>query len=179
MKVETYTELKPFVMNPFFERQRAKALNSTDFEQIDVPIIEIIKSITHLPYCFTLQSCYGHFVHNLQNNPNNIDPLFRSNDISNVDYRLAYLAFCIQNNENGQVLFHDLNELTSIDPDNIQFGCAEWFWERQVNSYVLQIEPERHKTKDSVVISFKEALHLESIRYEFFERLQKVIRNRI
>ncbi len=43
--------------------------------------------------------------------------------------------------------FHDLRQIPAIDPEYIQFGCAEWFWEAQVNSYALQVEPMRHMTK--------------------------------
>ena len=38
-------------------------------------------------------------------------------------------------------LFNALKEITIIDPENVQFCCAEWFWKRQVNSYALQVEP--------------------------------------
>lgn len=68
-----------------------------------------------------------------------------------------------------------LNEITAIDPENIQFCCAEWFWKRQVNSYALQVEPDRFKYKDRVILDYREALHIEKIRNEFFVQLQELL----
>lgn len=31
--------------------------------------------------------------------------------------------------------------ITAIEPDYLQFGSADWFWERWLNSYALQVEP--------------------------------------
>jgi len=56
----------------------------------------------------------------------------------------------------------------------VQFCCADWFWKRQVNSYALQVEPERYKTKDKITINFQEALHIENVRNEFFRRIEKI-----
>ena len=58
----------------------------------------------------------------------------------------------------------------------MQLGCAEWFWKRQVNSFVLQVEPKRYKTKDRVS-SYKEALHIEKIRNTVFMELKKTIQD--
>jgi hypothetical protein len=71
-----------------------------------------------------------------------------------------------------------LEDLTGIDPEYVQFGCAEWFWERQVNSYVLQVEPERYKMRDKVGVSFQEALHIERVRDRFFHELRKMVHER-
>jgi len=95
-----------------------------------------------------------------------------------VAYRIAYIAFCIQNNNDGRKLFHELRRLNSLDPEYIQFGCADWFWQRHVNSYVLQVEPYRYKTKDTAIIDFQEALHVEKMRNEVFNHLRKIISKR-
>jgi len=126
-----------------------------------------------------LQSCYGHFLHNSQKNPYNIEPLPLSNDISNVEYKIAYIALCIENSKQGRTLFYDLKEIPSIDPEYIQFGCAEWFWKRQVNSYALQVEPKRHMTKDRLSVDYWEALHIEKVRNNFFTQLKKFVQDLI
>ena len=172
--METFTEFKPFVINSLFHQQREKSLNQLDINTIDTPIKKIIKGFSNLPYCFTLQSCYGHFLYNNQKNPNNIEPLPESDNIYNVEYRIAYIALCIRNNKQGRMLLQELKKIPSIDPDFVQFGCADWFWERQINSYVLQVEPERYKTKDKITVNFQEALHIEKVRNEFVRRLEKI-----
>jgi hypothetical protein len=178
--LETFTELKEFVNNPHYHEQRKKSLRSLNTSAIDTPIIEIVDSFTKLPYCFTLQSCYGHFLHDNQKNPENIKPLPISDRITSVEYRIAYIALCIQNSDAGILLFSGLREIPAIDPEYIQFGCAEWFWEKQVNSYALQIEPKRCMTKDVVPhISYQEALHIEKIRNEFFSEIKKIIQKEL
>ncbi len=177
--METFTTLKPFVDNPFYQKQREKSLGSLDINTIDEPISELIRNFAQLPYCFTLQSCYGHFVCHHQEDPKNLEPLFRSNDLSSVEYRIAYIALCIQNSDRGRQLLQDLKAFPSMDPDYVQFGCAEWFWKEQVNSYALQVEPERHKTKDKVVVSFQEALHIEKVRNKVFSKLIRMIQKKV
>jgi hypothetical protein len=78
----------------------------------------------------------------------------------------------------GRGLFAALKEITAIDPENVQFCYAEWFWKRQVNSYALQVKPDRFKHQDTAIIDFKEALHIEKIRNEFFIRLYKLLENK-
>jgi len=173
--METFTEIKPFADNLLYQKQRKKSLSGLDINNIDAPIIEIINSFAKLPFCFTLQSCYGHFVYKNQKNPKNIEPLPDSDDISNVVYRIAYIALCIQNDDRGTILLEKLSNIPSIDPEYVQFGCAEWFWKKQVNSYALQVEPKRYKTRDKVSISYKEALHIEKIRNKVFMELKKII----
>ncbi|MCD4796784.1 MAG: hypothetical protein K8R49_06425, partial [Candidatus Cloacimonetes bacterium] len=138
--METFTEFKPLVDNPHFHQQREKALYQLDINIIDAHIKELIKAFSDLPYCFTLQSCYGHFLYDDQKNPNNIEPLPELDKISQVEYRIAYIALCIRNNEQGRTFLQELKKIPAIDPDYVQFGCADWFWEQQVNSYVLQVE---------------------------------------
>ena len=77
----------------------------------------------------------------------------------------------------GKELFRVLKEINAINPENVQFCCAEWFWKRQVNSYVLQVEPDRFKYKDTAELDFKEALYIEKIRNDFFIRLYELLEN--
>ena len=58
---------------------------------------------------------------------------------------------------------------TQLDSKYVQFGCAEWFWKRYLNSFVLQVEPERYSTKDKVLIEYNEAIYIENIRNKFFK----------
>ena len=172
--METFIDLKDFVDNPYFHDHRKKCLSELDIESIDAPIVELIGSLAELDYCFTLQSCYGHFMYNNQKNPYNIESLPVSNSISNVEYKIAYIALCIDNSEQGSFIFQRLRDILSIDPEYVQFGCAKWFWERQVNSYVLQVEPKRHMMKDKCSVDYWEAIHIEKIRNKFFTRLKKL-----
>ena len=109
--METFTELKTFVDNPLYQEKREKVLSGLDINTIDTPILEIINGFTKLPYCFTLQSCYGHFVYNNQKNLKNIEPLSGSDNISSVEYRIAYIVLCIQNSDNGRILLQDLRAI--------------------------------------------------------------------
>lgn len=177
--METFIQFKPMVDNPLYEEQREQALGQLDLSTIDTPIVEMIRNFAKLPYCFTLQSCCGHFLSENQKDARNIDPLPSSTTTSNVKYSIAYVALCIHNGSRGRQLLEDLKTIPSIDPDFVQFGCAEWFWQRHVNSYVLQVEPLRHKTKDKVVIGFKEALHVEKIRNKFLDILTHMVERRV
>jgi len=174
--LETFTDPKKLTENPNYKKQREKTLANLTDGMIDPPIIEIIKGFNKLPYCFTMQSCYGHFLYNGQRDPHNLVPLPITKNISRVEYRIAYIAFCIENSDSGRSLLKALKEITVIDPENIQFCCAEWFWKRQVNSYALQVEPDRFKCEDKAMLDYQEALNIEKIRNEFFIRLKELLR---
>lgn len=175
--METFTELKEFVENPHYQVQKQKILYDLNDDKIDMPIVDLINGFNKLPYCFTLQSCYGHFVYNGQKDIHNLDPLPEKKINAKIQYRIAYIAFCIENSASGRGLFEALKETTAIDPKNVQFCCAEWLWKRQINSYALQVEPDRFKRKDTAIIDFKEALHIEKIRNAFFTRLYELFEN--
>jgi len=163
------------VENPHYQEQRRESLAGLSDDMIDAPIIDLINTFNKLPYCFTVQSCYGHFIYNNQKDPYNIEPLPVTDTVARVEYRIAYICLCIQNSALGSWLLEALNEITAIDPENIQFCCAEWFWKRQVNSYALQVEPDRFKHKDTAILDYREALHIEKIRNEFFVQLRKLL----
>ena len=175
--METYTEIRELTENPNYQVQRQKSLCNLRDEMIDVPIIDLIKGFNKLPYCFTMQSCYGHFVYKGQQDIHNLEPLPVKDLINNVEYRIAYIAFCIENSASGRGLFEDLKKITAIDPENVQFCCAKWFWKRQVNSYALQVEPDRFKRKDKAILDYKEAVYIEKVRNEFFIQLDKLLEN--
>jgi len=162
------------VENPYYQDQRQTSLTNLSDEMIDAPIIDLIKGFNKLSYCFTMQSCYGHFVYDDQKDPYNFEPLPISEIIDRVEYRIAYICLCIENSDSGRGLLKSLNEITAIDPENIQFCCADWFWNKQVNSYALQVQPDRFKHKDSSILDYREALQIEKIRNEFFIQLREL-----
>ena len=172
--MQTYTEPKPLVGNLHYWEQRTKNLSVLGDEMIDTPIVEIINNFNKLTYCFTLQCCYGHFLYPGQEDPKNLESLPITDTISTVEYRIAYIAFCVENNESGKRLLKDMERVTRIDKKNIQFCCADWFWERQVNSYALQVEPDRFKNEDKALLGYEEALHIEKVRNKFFTHLTKI-----
>jgi len=176
--LETFTEIKPFVDDPHYEERRQTYLGGLDMGTIDRPIAGLIGDLAGLPYCFTLQSCCGHFLYDGRDDPRNTEPLPVSGGITTVEYRLAYVALCIENSEPGRALFADLSRVPSIDPAYVQWGCAGWFWNTDPNSYVLQVEPARHMDKDRAPVPYQEALHLEATRDRFFTALRGIVRAR-
>jgi len=177
--VETFTEPKKLTDFRGFQKQRREHLARLKLDTIEVPIVEIIRGFAKLPYCFTLQSCYGHFVHGSQEDAQNTEPLPAMDGTALVEYRIAYIALCIENNALGRALLADLRDIQSIDPEYVQFGSAGWFWERQPNTYALQVEPRRHMDKDRVVVGYEEAVHIESVRGRFFAHLERLLRVRL
>jgi len=175
--LKIFTELKDLAENPNYQIQKGKILSDLNDDMIDKPIADLINGFNKLPYCFTLQSCYGHFVYNGQKDTYNFAPLPAKEIIVQVEYRIAYIVFCIENSASGRGLFKALKEITAIDPVYVQLCCVEWFWEKQFNSYALQVEPDRFKSKDTAIIDFKEALHIEKIRNIFFIRLYELLEN--
>ena len=176
--METFTELKELVDNPNYHEQRQRSLADLDMDTIDRPIVGVVKGFMGLPYCFTLQSCYGHFLHRKRRDLYHTEPLPIADDITKVKYRIAYIALCVENSEQGRRLLLDLAEMPAIDRDYIQFGCAEWFWKRQVNSYALQVEPGRHMLEDKITVGYREALHIERVRNQFFDKLRGLLQTR-
>ena len=175
--METFTEPKELTVNPTYQTQRQKSLQILTDEMIDTPIIKIVTGFNRLPFCFTLQSCYGHFIYKGQNDPHNLMPLPTNKNIGKVKYRIAYIALCVENSASGNELLSELSKVPSVAPGNIQFCCAEWFWQRQVNSYALQVEPDRFKYQDMAYIEYEEALHVEWIRNKFYKQLYDLLEN--
>jgi hypothetical protein len=174
--METFTEIRELVENPLFPEQKQQAQRELAVVPIDQPIVGLIDDINKLSYCFTLQCCHGHFVYPGQDNPHKIAPLPRDAEITEVEYRIAYIAFCLDNCDRGRRFFDDLHEIVAIDPANIQLGSPTWFWNRQINSYALQVEPDRFKYRDTANIGYQEALKVESVRDEFYSKLSILIK---
>ncbi len=169
--METFIKSKTMESNPGFQKQKDVILSGLDVAQIDPPLIGLIAGLNKLSFCFTLQCCFGHFIHKGNRDLMNTEALPETEDIRRVDYKIAYLAFCLEDSRAGRNLCRELGGMTAIAPGYIQFGSALWFWERQINSYVLQVEPERFKTQDKARLTYREALRVEKARNEFFARL--------
>jgi hypothetical protein len=176
--METFTEARAFVDNPQFADQRERSLQSLELSRIDTPVVDIVTELAKLSYCFTQQICYGHFLYAGQTDPHNLDPLPHNSDIDEVEYRIAYLALCLEDSKHGRELFNALCRIASKDPACIQFGSADWFWDRQVNSYAIQVEPVRYMFQDRANLDYQEALNIENVRDDFFRALRKLLLDR-
>ena len=49
-----------------------------------------------------------------------LKPLPITDPIVRVEYRIAYICLCIENSDLDRGLLEALNEITAIDPENIQ-----------------------------------------------------------
>jgi hypothetical protein len=172
--METFAQPRQFVDNPRYERDRQVVLANLVLENIDAPIREIVAGFAGLPHCFTLQSCYGHFVHAGQPQPHNLKPV-PAHDVGPVKYRIAYMAFCLENSARGKRLRTALEFIPTIDPEYVQFGSPGWFWERHLNSCALQVEPARFANRDEAIIDHHEALHVQQVKDRFFGRLTELV----
>jgi hypothetical protein len=178
--METFNPARPFTLHPGYVSDREKAQRELAEEilrgSIDPPLLPMIRECIPITHFFTVQCCFGHFVHDMEPDTENLVPPSQySGKIETVRYRLAYLAICLQNNIRGREMYSDLEEMAADNPDYVQFGSADWFWERMVNTYCIQLEPERLKNRDSEVITLEEALHLETLREDFFTRLTGIV----
>ena len=173
--METYAPPRKLINNPSYAEQRKKTLDGLSDKDIDDPIVNIVKGFNALSCCFTVQCCYGHFIHDYQKNPRNFEALPATEIIASVRYSIAYICYCIENSLSGRDLLNSLQLVTRIDPDNVQLCSADWFWERQVNTYALQVMPDRFKIEDKTILDYAEALHIEKTRNAFFTRLQELL----
>lgn len=170
--METFRPIMPLVDNPEYPAQRRKWLASPADDILDPPLIDLIHVVNRLACCFTMQSCHGHFLYRGQEDPRNLDPLPTTGVIGRVTYRIAYLALCIDSGTEGACLLDQLKAIPAVDPGNIQLGCPAWFRKQQVNSYAIQIEPDRFKDQDTAVLDYPEALTIEATRNSVFARLE-------
>ncbi|MEJ2634067.1 MAG: hypothetical protein P8184_02095 [Calditrichia bacterium] len=172
--METFTEAKEFVDSQIYSHMRQIALDQLDLKTIDEPIRGLIDQFRLVPHCFTLQSCYGHFVCGPEQNDHNLNRL-PPEESGIISYRLAYLALCLENSGRGRMLHRLLAKVPDIAPTMIQFGSADWFWQQNPNSYVLQVIPDRYKTSDRTFVSYAEALHIQQSRDLFFIRINELL----
>ncbi len=171
--METFAEPREFVENTRFPEERRAALATLELNAVDEPIADIVAGFAELPYSFTMQCCYGHFICDPAQNPYDLAPMPPGYG-GRVRYRIAYIAFCLENSERGRGLRESLARLTRIDPGYVQFGSPDWFWRQWDNSYALQVEPAAHRFRDEAVLEAAEALHTQNVRDIFFRELRAV-----
>ena len=172
--METLTRAREFEEDSGYARARQKSIAALDLTSIDDPITDVVAGFASLPHCFTLQCCYGHFLCAPEQDPDNLDPV--PLDFSGLaKYRVAYITFCLETSVRGRALRRSLARLTAIDPDYVQFGSPDWFWERWVNSYAIQVEPEAHMLKDEAILEAPEALHTQRVRGLLFAELRELL----
>jgi hypothetical protein len=172
--LETFREPREFVKNERYARDREDTLSALDLGSIDEPIVDIIAGFAKIPHCFTLQSCYGHFVYAPEKDHHGLDPIPRGYG-GPVRYRIAYIAFCLEDSPRGRAFHDSLARIAEISPDYIQFGSPEWFWEQWVNSYALQVEPIAHQFKDEAILESAEAFQTQKVRNLFFRELMALL----
>lgn len=172
--METFTKAREFVENSGYFRARQESLSALDLTVIDEPITDIVVGFASLPHCFTLQCCCGHFLWAPEQDPENLEPI-PSGYSGQVTYRIAYIAMCLENSRRGRALRQSLARLPAVDPDYVQFGSADWFWERWVNSYALQVGPVAHMLKDEAILEPAKARHTQRVRDLFFRELRECL----
>jgi len=172
--LKTFTKARAFVQNTQYAQDRQDALAALDLESIDAPILDIVAGFTSLPHCFTLQCCYGHFFCAPEQSPRNLEPI-AAGCCGAVTYRIAYLAWCLENNPRGSALREALARVPAVAPGYVQFGSADWFWERWPNSYALQVEPVAHRLKDEAVLEPAEAIRTQKARELFFDEIRALL----
>ena len=182
--METFAGPKPFVDNPEYERNRCVALETLRSliatGRIDPHLVDLMTLFSRVSHCYTIQSCFGHFVHERESDEHTTARLAPYQGmVSTVFYRIAYLAFVLEKSENGFVLCRDLRTLALQNPGYIQFGSAGWFWEQSVNTCQIQVAMEQEKEKDSFWVTYDEALQLENVRDLLIHDIATIARNHI
>jgi len=172
--METFNEAREFVKNAHYDDARHESLAVLKAASIDKPIVDIIAGFATLPHCFTLQCCSGHFIHTSEQNPHTIEPIPPGHS-GMVRYRIAYIAFCIENSARGKTFRHSLSQVPAVAPGYVQFGSADWFWKSQVNSYALQVMPDAHQCKDETILDTSEALKTKESRGLFFREMRTLL----
>ena len=176
--MQTFTEPRQLETNPDFAAQREHALAHLDLEALDCPLVDLVQRISAVPWCFPVESCCGHYVIMDGENRRVYDQLPPLGGGANrVLYRVAYLALCVDDSPAGLDLLRDLRAVPSIAPEQVQFGCVDRFWDRQVNSFVLQVVPWAHRFVDDVLLSPAAAAEVEEARSWFFARLDDLVRD--
>ena len=176
--METFRGPRDFVHNPAYLQDRDAVLKGLDPDIIDNPIVDLILGFARLPECFTMQCCYGHFVWAPGQDPRNLERLPETHK-GEIEYRIAYIAFCLENSAEGRGLRESLEDVASVDPEYVQFGSPDWFWDQWPNSYALQVEPVRHRCSDSIMIGFDEALQIEKARDDFYDGIRVVLKKHL
>ena len=149
-----------------------------DMAEVDIeePIIEVIDSLNKLPFCFTIQSCFGHFL--FENKPASTTYYLpeKTTRTRNCKYRISYVAIRVDGSQEARGLLSLLRDIPStINKEYIQFGCAEWFWEQHINSFVIQVQPRDRSNVDSLLVTTEEAQLIQAVRDRFWEVMESTL----
>lgn len=176
--METFTPPRPMIANPRYAADRAAALVGarTAIEEgaVDAPVVDVVRAFLPLPHVFTLQCCYGHFLCTRGQDEHSLAPIPEGH-AGPVRYRIAYVAFCLEDSARGRAFGETLAGLTAVDPALVQYGSADWFWEQWPDSFALQVEPREHRFKDQAVLTADEARRTQAARDRFFAELRRVL----
>jgi hypothetical protein len=173
--METFMEAKSLVPFRAYAEARARALSAIVWDELDAPVADVVRAFNDLPFLFGLQCCHGHFLTRTGQDEHDLAPLPEGHSGA-VRYRIAYVAFCVEDSEPGRVFLERAAQLPAlVDPAYVQFGSAGWFWDQWVDSYVLQVEPAAHRFKDQASLAAGEALHTQRVRDRFFEELRVLL----
>ena len=173
--MQTFIEAKPLVPFPAYAEERARAVGAIVWDDLDAPVVDVVRAFNELPHAFTLQCCHGHFLTARGQDEHDLAPLPEGHHGA-VRYRIAYMALCVDDDAAGRKFLERAAGLPALlDPAYVQFGCADWFWQQWVDSYVLQVEPVAHRFEDQASLSAGEALRTQSVRDAFFEELRDLL----
>jgi len=172
--METYTKARPFVDNPDFDVQRMAALVGLGQADLDEPLRPLVAQLNQLPYLFTLQCCYGHFVQPGEPDRHTLEPPPARGRVE-LEYRIAYLALCLRDDDQGRAFLEAFRGLRDVERMLVQVGSADWFWQRQVNSYVIQVSPRKHKRQDTMTLDGKQARKIAQVRVKLWRELAEMV----
>ena len=176
--METFGKPREFVEDDGYICARQRAISSLNFDEVDRPIRDIVHGFARLPHCFTLQCCYGHFICDERQDYDSLKAI-PAGYAGTVRYRIAYIAFCLENSKPGRKLRESLAAVAAIDPEFIQFGSAGWFWEQWPNSFALQVEPSVSLCEDEVLLASGEARYIQGLRDRFFVALRILLQKEL
>jgi hypothetical protein len=167
--------------NPGYDSKRRRALASLDPGSLDPPMVELVHGYNRLPHCYTLQSCHGHIIPSMKGGAGPVKRLPVDQPPARACYQLAYLALVIENSPRGKGLLHSLGLAAPANHSFIQLGGADWFWhdQGQVNSYVVQVSPQRFKGFDRFEMERPEALQWKQAREDFLAGLEGVLQKEL
>ena len=175
--METFTAPIKMVEDSGFAHKRMQVLKGLTPGMIDPQILDVVQGFSRLPHAYTVQSCYGHLVHDGQAGRDAvmIDP---GPDLPETGlYQIAYLAMVIENSGPGREFYERLAEIPKLNEKFYQWGSGTWFWENQgyLNSYVLQVEPIRFKHLDRFTMDRREAGEWLEARADFWGALRGLL----
>lgn len=176
--MQTYTKARPIEDNPDFETQRDAARAALEISAVDEPMVPLVEALNRLPHCFTLQCCFGHFLAEGESDTRTLEPPPPMGKQS-MEYRLAYVAFCVSGDDPGRAFLDAVRDLRELDPKYIQVCSADWFWDRQVNSYAIQVSPKRMRKLDAMTLDGKEIRHVSHVRTQLWRRFAALVLDEI